>query len=88
MTQSDYGKVEFEGKTYVLQQDAYICGDVNDRTAYYEASAICEEDGEEYMVYMVYWDILESTYEYWADGGDDEGDACDWGHPASVKQLY
>ena len=44
---------------------------------WYEASAEDEEGNE----YLVMWDILDD----W--DGEDEGDACNWDHPAAVVQL-
>ncbi len=80
------GHFSYDGKKFVLLQQAYITGPVDG--PYYEASAIAPEDGlDEYGLYPVYlttWYPLQS----WLDGDqEDEGDACDWDSPDDVNEI-
>ncbi len=86
------GKLEYEGKTFVLLQQAYIEGSAdypNDN--YYTATAVCigdeaDEDGQ-YDVYDIRWDIRSEFLEAMKKGdADDEGDACDWENPSNVER--
>lgn len=84
-----FGSVEFEGKKYILIQDAYIddvCIDGQEgRTAYF-ADAIKDgdrpdEDG--YVpLYQVEWEIVESQWE-----DEDEGNRCDWDNPSEISMT-
>lgn len=75
-------KVEFEGKTYTLTQEAYITE--SGGVTCYEASGI-DEDGNDVTVT---WDIKD----VWLDEDgqlngllEDGGEACDWNNPVSVE---
>lgn len=81
------GKTSYDGKTYVLTQQAYIDGPV-DADPYYKATAICPEDGiNEDGLYDVY-DITWYPTQEWLDSDrDDEGWACDWDAPENVRKT-
>lgn len=80
-----FGSVEFEGKKYILIQDAYIddvCIDGQEGHTAYFADAIKDgdhpdEDGY-FSLYTVEWEIIESQWE-------DEGNRCDWDNPVDVR---
>ena len=61
--------VEFDGKIYRPQQDAYISN--NGET--YEARAL-DQDGN---YCMIYWDII-------CPNSDDGSDHCNWDHPSDI----
>ena len=86
-----YGTTKFDGREYTLTQQAYIEYDSRTGMDHYIANAICEDDKQdEYSTipsYQIIWEIPEATLEYWADGGDDEGSACDWDNPDEVRQI-
>ena len=98
-----YGAVEYEGKTYVLLQQSYMDGRQNPDwcsseggcsrwiDAHYEARAVCLDDIPDELnavpAYLIRWEILPETWEYWGHGGEAEGDACDWEHPESVREY-
>lgn len=74
------------GITIKLTQNAYIAGVPGEE--HYEAAAV-DADGNKYLVT---WDI-RPEWQAWADEQQaagyylDEGDACDWEHPASIVRL-
>ena len=74
----DFGSVGFDGKEYILIQDAYIDGTV------YVADAIKaddEPDEDGYVpLYKIEWEIIYPEME-------DEGDRCDWDNPADVGKA-
>lgn len=90
------GAFDYEGKHYVLLQQAYITGTGNadDNYAFYTATAICTEDHPDengwQPCYDVAWDMSKEYIEWCEEHNDwsDEGDACDWEHPASVTTTY
>lgn len=71
-----YGSVEFEGKQYILTQDAYLHG-THDQP-YYRAHAI-DATGNEYYVL---WSVVDG----W-DQMDDASNHCDWQNPVGVVKL-
>lgn len=76
------GNFTYEGKPFVLLQQAYPDGVADNM--YYAATAISitdnkTEDGE-IPVFMVEWDIIDTHTE-------DAGFACDWSNPRKVEQL-
>lgn len=80
------GTVNYNGKTYVLTQQAYIDGSVDD--PYYTAIAICPDEGVDedglYNAYQVTWWPTQE----WLDGDrEDEGDACDWDAADDIRQV-
>ena len=89
-----FGSVEFEGKKYILIQDAYIddvCIDGQEGHTAYFADAIKDgdhpdEDGY-FPLYTVEWEIIESQWDdeesQWED--EDEGNRCDWDNPVDVR---
>ncbi len=60
-TITDYGTVEFEGKKYVLDQDAYLSD-----TGVYRAAATC--DGRDYLVEWHTTEWWDKTEKCWAIG--------------------
>ncbi len=70
-------KINFEGKTYTLTQDAYIDGPA-EGTPYYRAMAIDQEGNE----YEVTWEVVENWEQI-----EDESEMCDWDSPASVEKM-
>lgn len=89
--QDKNGCFDFENRHYVLLQQAYIDGREGREDPYYTAIAVCSDDSTDELgfqpVYQVEWKILPETFEYWGNGGDDEGDACDWKNPKSVVRI-
>lgn len=73
---TNYGKVTYEGKEYILIQQAYIAG--TNEEPYYLATAIDNEGNE----YEVEWELNE-------DAGlvEDESTACDWDRPVDVREI-
>ena len=86
----DFGDCSFNGKSYVLMQQAYITSD-NPDNEWYAATAFSPEDevdeNASIPAYAIRWEILPETYEYWNNGGEDEGDACDWENPVEVSEF-
>lgn len=82
--EKENGSFEFEGKKYILLQQAYL-SDYKCEPCYH-ASAICTTDtvskDECQPVYTVRWDIDEN---YNAEDMD-EGNACDWDNPVDVTE--
>ena len=80
----DNGTTNYNGKIYVLVQQAYIDGPVD--APYYCATAICPADGvDEYGLYPIYR-ITWNPRQDWLDGDrDDEGWACDWDSADDVE---
>lgn len=80
------GSTIYNGKTYVLIQQAYIDGSVD--APYYTASSICPEDGLDddglYTVYTITW---QPTQDWLDSDRDDEGWACDWDIPDDVVKT-
>lgn len=79
-----FGSVEFEGEKYILIQDVYLDG-IMDNAAYFaDAIKVGDDDPDEdaYVpIYKVKWKIINPDAE-------DEGDKCDWwGPPADVKKI-
>lgn len=85
-----FGYVEFEGKKYILIQDAYlddicigdVCIDGQVSRTVYTADAIKDggdrPDDDGYVpLYRVEWSIINPEME-------DEGDRCDWDNPSNV----
>lgn len=67
---SDYGTVEYNGKTLTLTQDAYLDHDRHNlQLPVYRAHAV-DEDGNDYRVQ---WHVVDGWQEM-----DDESDRCDW----------
>ena len=78
MANAKYGTIDHNGKTLTLTQQAYLDGDgSNDCEGYYSASAV-DADGNDYKVR---WEIRDGF------DGEDEGDACDWDKPSSIREL-
>lgn len=87
-----FGSVEFEGKKYILIQDAYlddicigdVCIDGQESRTVYTADAIKDgdrPDDDGYVpLYRVEWEIIESQWE-----DEDEGNRCDWDSPSDVS---
>lgn len=79
------GVSEFEGKEYIVVEQAHIDG--YDRP-YFEALAICadEKRDEGYPMYVLHWDVLDE----WIENGekyDDMDEACDWEYPDDVSET-
>jgi len=72
-----FGVVEFEGKEYALEQQAYIDG-VQGREPYYKATAV-DKNGNQYEVA---WDVVENWEQI-----DDEEEMCDWDNPVSADKI-
>lgn len=79
------GTFELDNRNYVLAEQAYLTGTIED--PHYEAHAYCCEDElDEYgdqPVYLVRFDLLE---EFDPENTDEES-ACDWDEPSSVVEL-
>lgn len=85
----DYGTVNYNGKTYTLEQDAY-CSDSGET---YQASAT-HPDYPDATIYVI-WDNLHAGHICDGDGNcvidgcngecEDESNACDWDNPSAVK---
>ena len=76
------GYFEQDGETYVLLQCAYADNNRQQEAAFFaEAVKIGDEiiDGC-VPTYMVEWEIVNPD-------ADDDGDACDWDNPISVKEY-
>lgn len=91
------GGFTLDGKRYILLESPYIQsnGQGHDH-CWYEAGAISPDDQPEpdesgkdciYPLYEVKWEILESSWAYWDNGNDYEGDAYDWEHPDSIREI-
>ena len=83
---SDYGTVEYRGKTLTLTQQAYsqtYCG----FEPVYEAHAV-DIEGNEYKITWEMSDYFIDCLNNWQEDDDvlDEGDACDWTQ-YTVKEL-
>lgn len=82
----NYGTTNYNGKTYVLVQQAYIDGTFD--APYYCATAICPGYGvDEYGFYPVYGITWYPRQDWLESGDDDEGWACDWDNPASIDAI-
>ena len=85
------GECSYNGKLYVLVQNAYCTNGVRygEACAVYEACAICPEDGEDedgyYQVYMITWYPIEYDEDDWR--GEDEENACNWDEPDDIRKL-
>ena len=80
----DNGTTNYNGKTYVLAQQAHIDGPVD--APYYCATAICPDDGvDEYGLYPVYLVTWYPRQDWLDSDRDDEGWACDWDDAADVE---
>lgn len=75
-----FGSVEFEGEKYILTQDAYLSGPVDNAAYFANAIKVGDEpnDGGFIPLYEVKWEIIYPDTE-------DEGDRCDWEHPVDVR---
>ena len=76
------GYFEQDGKTYVLLQCAYADNNSQQEAAFF-AEAV--KIGDEIIngcvpTYMVEWEIIDHDTE-------DDGNACDWDNPISVKEY-
>ena len=98
---TNYGTVTYEGKEYILTQQAYIMGvgieEWSNEEVYYLASAIDNEGNE----YEVKWELNENTKKTYneierpIEAGEfpnyslveDESTACDWGRPVDVREI-
>lgn len=67
-------KVEFEGKTYELEQEAY--GTNNCSNAY---EALAHEVGNEEHHVMVVWDVINPEAEM--------DEVCDWDNPSDIYET-
>lgn len=78
-----FGSVEFEGEKYVLIQDVYLDG-IMDNAAYFADAIKAGDDPDEdaYVpIYRVKWKIINPDAE-------NEGGRCDWwGSPADVRKI-
>lgn len=88
------GTITFEGREYVLLQQAYADGPADNFV--YLASAVCPADGvgeDGWMPkYEITWCPTDEFIAYAAEcteSGEwcDEGNACDWGCPDRIKQC-
>jgi hypothetical protein len=92
---TDYGTVNFNGKTLTLTQGAYCDNYGTQGNVRYYASAV-DADGNKYIVA---WDTTEqwqqwqkeyanhdNDYDYIA-GLEDESNACDWDNPIEVRSA-
>lgn len=75
-----FGSVEFEGEKYILTQDAYLYGPVDNAAYFANAIKVGDDpnDGGFIPLYEVKWEIIYPDTE-------DEGDRCDWEHPVDVR---
>ncbi len=71
LLEKEFCSVKFEGKKYILSQDAYS----------YEAYAY----GMDYKTYLVKWEPTEEALKN--ENVDDESDNCDWANPVSVTRC-
>lgn len=76
-----FGSVEFEGEKYILIDDAYIDGPVDDAAYFaYAVKAGEAPDDDRYLpLYTVEWEIINPATD------DDESQACDWENPVDVR---
>lgn len=93
---TDYGTVTYEGKEYILTQQPYIMGRINEDPCYL-ASAIDSEGNE----YEVEWELNKETKEAYIEierqrkAGEipnyslveDESTACDWDNPIEIMEI-
>lgn len=95
--ENKYGSVEYEGKKYILLQDAYSETNSYNGEVTYTAQAVRDDvnDSEESPVYRITWDVFDDLMEFddhqnkyvWKDGiTEDESCYCDWSKPSEVKQ--
>lgn len=84
-------KVKFEGKTYILQGNAYVEDGFNresydlpldDERPFYKALATDEEGNS----YEVTWDVKDNWEEV-SESGDEHEMVEDWGQPSSVTKI-
>lgn len=86
-----FGSVEFDGKKYILIQDAYlddicigdVCIDGQVSRTVYTADAIkdggdCPDENGYVPLYRVEWRMINPEME-------DGGDRCDWCNPSDVS---
>ncbi len=78
--EKEFGSVEFEGEKYILVQDAYLYGPVDNAAYFANAIKAGDEpnDGGFIPLYEVKWEIIYPEEE-------DEGSRCDWEHPVDVR---
>lgn len=72
-----FGIVDFDGKKYSLEQQAYIDG-IQDRELYYKASALDAEGNK----CVVVWDVVDNWEQI-----EDEQEMCDWESPISIERI-
>lgn len=84
-------KVNYEGKTITLKQDAYMTN-YRDRVCYMAMGEYVAEGKT--VECLVRWELTPEFAEASATEDDeadalleDEGDACDWENPAEVVEL-
>lgn len=100
---TDFGTVDFEGKTYTLTQEAYVDNyGTRGGVRYYAYAA--DAEGNEYLVAWdttPEWDAAQAeadaiSQEYAPASAplglypsllDDESDACDWTRPVEVTAI-
>lgn len=76
-----FGSVEFEGEKYILIDDAYIDGPVDDAAYFANAIKVGDIPDDGYQpIYKVEWEIINPLC-------DDESLACDWENPADVRDC-
>lgn len=83
-----YGTCTYEGEEYVLTQNAYIDGPVDD--PYYLGMAIKASDTPDEDGFLPAYQITWFPRAEWLadpDLQEDEGDACDWDSPYSVEHV-
>ena len=78
----DNGYFEQDGKTYVLLQCAYADNNSQQEAAFFADAVKLGDEIVDGVVptYMVEWEIVNPD-------ADDDGDACDWDNPISVKDC-
>jgi hypothetical protein len=83
---AQFGTATYEGKTYILIQDAY-CDYIStyDRTMYTALAILADDprDDDYQPLYTVLWQPVEG----W-ESMEDEGDVCEWDAPYDVKAAY
>lgn len=98
---TNYGTVTYEGKEYILIQQAYIMGvgieEWSNEEVYYLANAIDSKGNE----YEVEWELNEDTKKAYNEIErqreaeelpnyslvEDESTACDWDRPVDVREI-
>lgn len=100
MTNNNYGRVNYNGETYVLLEDAYADTLGSAARPIYCASAIREGEQPDELgcvtTYRVTWYVLDEYIEFddtllrWREtAGEDveESELCNWDEPDEIEEL-